>query len=540
MSPASGQAPVNAEGRGARAYHDATKHSWQSVRAGDHSLDWETKPLLYKIYVDAPAIALPREVSRPDLPAIDALARVTARPGEGTVDLPRLAQLLFFAAGLTRKKVYPGGEEHHFRAAASTGALYEVEAYVVAGPLPDLESGVYHFCPGDFTLRRLRAGDYRGVLADAASDPERVRGAPATLVLSAIYWRNAWKYRARAFRHFFWDSGTLLANLLATAAAADLACRVLLGFADASVNALLGLDVAREASLALAPLGQGAPAPPGEPPPLPPLTLATIPLSSREVDYPLIREVQATSSLESGAAARAWSRPPGGGDLTPGRPTTPPRPPPGHALPRAMHSSPPLGEVILRRGSTRQFGRGAIGLAALSTILDAAVRDLPLDAADTPLVDCYLLVHAVDGLPPGAYAYEPDPRALRSLRAGEFRAEGGYLCLEQSLGADASAVVFFLSDLRALLARYGDRGYRAANLAAGLLGGRMYLAAYALGLGASGLTFYDDDVVRFFAPETAGKDAIFVTALGRASRPAHPPGLPQAEGEIHPLRPGQP
>jgi hypothetical protein len=75
------------------------------------------------------------------------------------------------------------------------------------------------------------------------------------------------------------------------------------------------------------------------------------------------------------------------------------------------------------------------------------------------------------------------------------------------------------------------------NLAAGFVGGRLYLAAYALGLGASGLTFYDDDVVRFFSPHAAGKDAIFVTALGRARRAADPHGLGQLQGEIRPIRP---
>ena len=60
------------------------------------------------------------------------------------------------------------------------------------------------------------------------------------------------------------------------------------------------------------------------------------------------------------------------------------------------------------------------------------------------------------------------------------------------------------------------------------MGGRAYLAAYAQRFGASGLTFYDDDVVRFFSPHAAGLDAIFVTALGRAAREAgagaaHPP-----------------
>jgi hypothetical protein len=96
-------------------------------------------------------------------------------------------------------------------------------------------------------------------------------------------------------------------------------------------------------------------------------------------------------------------------------------------------------------------------------------------------------------------------------------------------------VVFFLADLDATLARYGDR---AANLAAGLVGGRLYLAAYALGLGATGLTFYDDEVVRFFSPHAAGKAAIFVVTLGRSRRPAHRPGLAPLAGETRRIEPG--
>ncbi len=67
----------------------------------------------------------------------------------------------------------------------------------------------------------------------------------------------------------------------------------------------------------------------------------------------------------------------------------------------------------------------------------------------------------------------------------------------------------------------------------------MYLVAYALGLGASGLTFYDDDVVRFFSPDAAAKDAIFVTALGRPWRGQREGGLPRAAPAIHVLRPGE-
>ena len=56
-----------------------------------------------------------------------------------------------------------------FRAAACTGALYHIDLYVVCGDLEGLEAGVYQFSPQDFSLRRLRAGDYRSVLVVPAA-----------------------------------------------------------------------------------------------------------------------------------------------------------------------------------------------------------------------------------------------------------------------------------------------------------------------------------------------------------------------------------
>jgi hypothetical protein len=104
------------------------------------------------------------------------------------------------------------------------------------------------------------------------------------------------------------------------------------------------------------------------------------------------------------------------------------------------------------------------------------------------------------------------------LKAGDFRAQSTFLCLEQALGGTSSATVFFLADLAPILETLGNRGYRVVNLEAGAVGGRLYLAAYGQRFGATGLTFYDDEVVRFFSPHARGKDAIFVTALGRSVR----------------------
>ncbi|MGZ4834871.1 MAG: SagB/ThcOx family dehydrogenase, partial [Terriglobales bacterium] len=170
--------------------------------------------------------------------------------------------------------------------------------------------------------------------------------------------------------------------------------------------------------------------------------------------------------------------------------------------------------------STRQFTREPISLAQLSTMLDRSTRGFPADfhnPSGAQLNHMYVLVNGVDGLQPGAYYFDRDRRELELLKPGDFRHQAGYLGLEQDLPADAAANVFFLADLRQVLARYGNRGYRAAQLEAGILGGKLYLAAYALGLGASGLTFYDDDVVNFFSPHAAGKSAIFLVCLGQSA-----------------------
>src|SRR5262249_15912034 len=135
-------------------------------------------------------------------------------------------------------------------------------------------------------------------------------------------------------------------------------------------------------------------------------------------------------------------------------------------------------------------------------------------AGGTSLLEVYLIVHAVAGLPSGSYVLIPQAQALQRLRAGDFREEAGHLCFEQALGADASVVVFFMADLEGVLRHFGNRGYRAVQLEAGVLGGKMYLCAGTVGLGPSGLTFYDDDVPAFFAPHASGKSAIFVVALG--------------------------
>ena len=125
----------------------------------------------------------------------------------------------------------------------------------MTGDLAGLDAGVYHFNPADVSLGLLRKGDFRRNLAQATAMESAVIHAPATIICTGTYWRNAWKYQARTYRHFGWDNGTLLANLLAVSAASGLPAKVVLGFVDGELNRLLDLDTQREVSLCLVPLG---------------------------------------------------------------------------------------------------------------------------------------------------------------------------------------------------------------------------------------------------------------------------------------------
>jgi len=492
------------------AYHDGTKHSVASVRGSRHFLDWDIMPRPFKVYPELEPIALPRDFTTSTRPALAALAEPGAAAGDGPrLDRAALARLLYFSAGVLRRKTYPGGEIY-YRAAACTGALYHIDLYIVCGPLADLEAGVYHFGPHDFALRRLRAGDHRGAVVEATAHEPAVAVAPALVAFTSTFWRNAWKYEARAYRHCFWDGGTLLANLLAVAAAVALPARIVLGFVDDELNRLLDLDTAREVTLGLVALGRGGAA--AQPAPsFGPLGLATLPLSAREVDYPAIRKAHAASSLSTAKKVAAWrgalpARPalPAGGTVVPLAPQT-------QATPESIEA------VILRRGSTRTFGHQPMSFDVLSTILHVATRGILGDfvTPEASLADLYLIVHAVDGLEPGTYVFQRAAGTLERLRAGSFRREAGFLGLGQALPADAAADVFWLADLAPILERFGNRGYRAAQLAAAIEGGKTYLAAFALGIGATGLTFFDDEVTAFFSPHAAGKSVMFLMAFGR-------------------------
>ena len=488
-----------------------------SIAADRRTLDWTNQPHPFKRYEDPlPVVSLSATYERSLLPAMAALTCEAASPGR-LLGREFIGRLCYFATGVTR--VLRGMP---FRAAACTGALYHLELYAICGELPDLAAGVYQYSAREHALRQLRAGDLRGVVRWATGDEPSVTTAPVLFAWTSTFWRNAWKYEARSYRHAFWDMGTVLANLLAVARANDVPARVLLSFADQAVNDLLDVDPTVEAALSVVTIGAGAAAPRAEPPP-PRLHLRTIPASRAPRAFPAIGAVHDATTLPTPAAAQAWRA--AALDTAGSLPSA--RSSDAHGAASAESSArgaPSVDQaadesieaVILRRGSARGFGSGGISFAQLEALLDVIHAPPPLDVVVTPTP--YLIVNAVDGLAAGAYTWPADAASPRRIALGDFRRTAAFLDLGQSLAGEAALNVYWLTSLSAVHSHLGERGYRAAQLAAGLAGGRLYLAAYALGLAATGLTFFDAEVSRFFA--AADQEVLFLMAVGHpASRP---------------------
>jgi SagB-type dehydrogenase family enzyme len=533
----------NREIQHALDYHEATKHSEISIMNSRHYLDWDNRPISFKVYLEQPQYPLAKDFPKPNLDAITSIMNIkqptnfsTNMQNKKSVSGRDLSEILFFSAGITRVMNYSYGT-YFMRAASATGALYPIELYVICGDIsPDLRAGVYHFGPADFSLTQIRSGDYRYSLATTAlakNEYDAVVTSPLSIIFSSLAWRNAWKYQARSYRHWYWDCGVIVANLLATAASMGLPAKIIMGYVDDIVNRLLCLEALKEASIAIAPIGIGyctksdtnsdnnikneiteLPIP------------KILPLSQKgEASYPDIWNLHQASNLSEKADVEKWSSPKEQlerqGEVLNTETDM------EEILDRKnvqqdidVSVGPTIGEVILRRGSTRRFDRhSSVPLSTLYTVLDSSTHGVPMDVFPnggemSTVIDTYFISNNVTGLDPGAYFFNRELHTFDLLKRNASGQISGYLCLGQSLFSDASAVIFLMSDLHNALDVLGNRGYRVAQLEAGIIAGNIYLSSYAQSIGASGTTFFDDAVTEFFSPHAANKSTMIAMGIG--------------------------
>jgi SagB-type dehydrogenase family enzyme len=364
-----------------------------------------------------------------------------------------------------------GGGTIHWRAYSSAGALFPVEAYVAA------RNGLYSFDPLSPGLVRI-GGDVRARLAEAAA----LAASPQELVvLTGLHKRTGWKYMERGYRHIWWDAGTMLANVLALATADDLAPRLYTAFVDDVVNEVLGVDGEHEYALALLALGSD------DSPETPPTPSDAVSLGESGATFPLALRAHQASSLLDADAVRAW------------------RVPQSEQEPRLDRAA--LVRAIRRRRSVRAYSDNALPREELARLLAWSEAAIPADAAS--VVRQLVTVAAVEELEPGVYDAELNLLAARDEQ--KLREAAGFAAMEQDHPRDAAVNVFQLGDLDAIVARLGDRGYRWAQLEAGIRAGRLQIGAFMRGWGAAASTFYDDEVSRLLSTH---ESPLLMVAIG--------------------------
>ena len=518
---------MNKEIKYALVYHQETKHSPTSIRLSNHHLDWDNKPKPFKFYTTIPSIPLPVDFPVPSLNVITMKETDKSISSENNkINTELLSSILFFSSGITREINFPHGR-YFMRAAPATGALYPIELYIVCENVNGLQAGVYHFCPGQFTLTKLREGDYRQLLSEAAGSDPAIKNSPFTIVLTSIAWRNAWKYHARSYRHWFWDSGVITANMIATSMSFGLDTKLITGFVDKVVNELLCLKEKKEASIVLAPVGIGLSQEESKPMEYPSRFVPDIvPISQgKEVEYDQIWKLHNASSLNSSDEVRRWTSSLAAmqqiketEDVNVKLQSKPIEPKP--------IISQSLSDVILLRGSTRKFSRQPITFVQLSNILYSLTRPTHSDFGDIKsMIDVYFIANNVTNIQNGAYFFNRNDNSIDLLKANIQRDLSGYLCLEQPLFSDASVVFYIMTNLMLIVDILGNRGYRLCQFESGIIAGRIYLSAYNQKIGASGSTFYDDAVSEFFSPHAKGKDVMIAVGIGIPDYISKPGGI---------------
>ncbi len=445
-------------------YHQAV--SYDRDRMDTYSLDWAVQPKTGKAYPGYPRIGLEGRIGFPSVSLSRALspADSSAKP---RLSGERLSRILFSAYGATSAARHSGGK-FHYRTAPSAGALYPTELYLALAAEEaaecGLDPGLYHYPAPEHGLTLLRGDDF---------------GLEESLfLLTAITFRSAWKYRARAFRYCGLDTGHVAENLLLALKAEGYAPAILEALPGAGADAFLGLDPDREWSLTAVSLKGRA-----TPDSLPPAQDRALAEYSRvsagekaykELEGILDRLRQPFRPLEEAGEGADMGLCPGPWQALPQPPE-----PEGEAS---------LGRCLSLRCSKRNFVRSPLAAAHLGGLarMMTLETDLPFSVG--------LLLGGAEGISGGFYLLDREARNLALVRPGDLRREMAGACLDQAWLAQSAVHFVFLADLARLDRAGGARAYKEALILAGRLGQRIYLGAAGLGLGCCGVgAFYDEE-----------------------------------------------
>lgn len=451
----------------------------------------------FRHYEGVPVLDLPADPPVPETPALEVLDGVagTTPAGDGSMFL---SQLLFYSAAISASKRVPStGYRYALRVNPSSGNLHPTEFHFLARGLKEWPDGLYHYRPSAHMAEQRALGHLEMKLAGSS--------APVVFVLTSIAWREAWKYRDRAYRYCLHDMGHAWQALALAAQAIGCDSFAVGHFPDDEVSQFCRLHEDECPMLIVELRGRSIPV-------REPHACETVwygghanQISREKTAYTLIDGIHGATKLSNCACrgiSAAEPAPTGSGEIK---------------LPSPASSRRAFGEVARMRRSALNFlgGIQSMSLTQLSAILAVTIRPFSADFARARFIQLYLYAHRVDGLQPGVYRLWPERAELEQIRSGDQRVAAAGLSLGQELAGNACVAFSMIGDLERAVRAHGDRGYRYVHFEAGAIGHRLYLAAEALGLGATGIgAFYDEEVHRFLYLTPEQGQVVYHFAIG--------------------------
>jgi len=512
----------------AQHYHERTKYDPETIAAKSQGVNWELQPIPFKEYKVGASFDLKPYLQEP-------LEAFEYEP-QG-VWWRRLSRLLFCSYGLTAK-IPTMGNPLYLRAAPSAGGLYPAEIYIISRGISQLPCGLYNYQPQSHSLIHFWDSDVWQTLQGACFWHPVLESTQLAIVTTAVFYRSAWRYRDRAYRRIFLDTGHLLGNIELGCALNDYRPHLIGGFLDEVVNQLLYLDPEQEGAVTVIPLAdlrdinQNLP-----------LGRTALP-SAIQTKFPKLADGELLAYFHQATQIEENPKSGQGGALVPiddvapaSSLNLPMATPDKYNFPFCLKVSTVtspidwgekqigLENTMLKRRSTRAYTGAELTLDELKALLDFTYQpqhyidqglDVSPDYFDLDLIETFIAVSGIAGLEEGCYYYAPKAQELRQIRFKNFRQELHYLCLGQDLGRDAAAVLFHTADLKAAVAQYGDRAYRYLHMDAGHLGQRLNLAAIRLNLGVSGIGGFFDNQVNEVLGIPTDEAVLYITTLGRS------------------------
>jgi SagB-type dehydrogenase family enzyme len=480
-----------------REYHESTKHSVESLRRAPHVLDWANMPDPFRHYEGVPVLDLPADPPSPETPALEVLQGACGATPAG--DGPTfLSQLLFYSASISASKRVPStGYRYALRVNPSSGNLHPTEFHFLTRGLKEWPDGLYHYRPSAHMAEQRALGDLEMKLAGTP--------APIVFVLTSIAWREAWKYRDRAYRYCLHDMGHAWQALALAARAIGCDSFAVGHFPDDEVAQFVRLHEDEWPMLIVELRGRSIPVREPDACETDWYGGQANHLSKERTAYTRIDGINDATKLSKRTyrgISPAEVAPTGSGEIK---------------LPSPASSTRTFGEVTRMRRSALDFlgGMQSMSLTQLSAILAATTQPFFADFASGHFIQLYFYTHRVDGLEPGVYRFWHERAELEQIKCGDQRVVAAGLSLGQELAGNACTALSMIGDLERAVRAHGDRGYRFVHFEAGAIGHRLYLAAEALGLGATGIgAFYDEEVHRYLNLTPEQGQVVYHFAIG--------------------------